>query len=102
MLFPCATNRRWQENYKGKYNIDAKYSWYRFTTRFALPVYESDTGELERFNVFRIEILIRHATDGNLYLYDMVNIKKKRAPRLSNSCMQMVGKELQHHCFLNF
>ena len=31
-------------------------------------------------------MLIRHATDGNLYLYDMVNIKKKRAPRLSNSC----------------
>lgn len=80
MLFPCATNRRWQENYKGKY------SWYRFTTRFALPVYESDAGEFERFNVFRIEMLIRHATDGNLYLYDMVNIKKKRAPRLSNSC----------------
>lgn len=47
-------------------------------------------------------MLIRHATDGNLYLYDMVNIKKKRAPRLSNSCMQMVVKELQHHCFLNF
>ena len=96
MLFPCATNRRWQENYKGKY------SWYRFTTRFALPVYESDAGEFERFNVFRIEMLIRHATDGILYLYDMVNIKKKRAPRLSNSCMQMVVKELKHHCFLNF
>ena len=30
-------------------------------------------------------MLIRHATDGNLYLYDMVNIKKKRAPRLGNS-----------------
>ena len=26
------------------------------------------------------------ASDGDLYLYDMVNIKKKRAPRLSNSC----------------
>ena len=43
-------------------------------------------GILEWFNIFRIEMLIRHATDGNLYLYDMVNIKKKRAPRLSNSC----------------
>ena len=76
----------WQENYKGKHNVDAKYGWYRFTTRFALPVYDSNTGELERFNIFRIEMLIRHAADGNLYLYDMVNIKKKRAPRLSNSC----------------
>ena len=43
-------------------------------------------GILEWFNIFRIEMLIRHAADGNLYLYDMVNIKKKRAPRLSNSC----------------
>ena len=43
-------------------------------------------GILKWFNIFRIEMLIRHATDGNLYLYDMVNIKKKWAPRLSNSC----------------
>ena len=86
MLLQCVTNRRWQENFKGKHNVDAKFGWYRFTTRFALPVYNNDTGNLERFNIFRIEMLIRHATDGNLYLYDMVNIKKKRAPRLSNSC----------------
>ena len=25
MLLQCATNRRWQENYKGKHNVDAKY-----------------------------------------------------------------------------
>ena len=48
--------------FKGKHNVDAKYGWYRFTTRFALPVYESNTGEFERFNVFRIEMLIRHAS----------------------------------------
>ena len=82
MLLQCATNRRWQENYKGKHNVDAKYGWYRFTTRFALPVYESNTGELERFNVFRIEMLIRHAADRNLYLYDMVNIKKETSTPL--------------------
>ncbi len=34
----------------------------------------------------RIEILVRHACDGKLYLYDMMNIKKKkRAPRLGKS-----------------
>ena len=74
-----------RENFKGKYKVDAKFGWYRSTTRFALPVYNSNTGEFDRFNVFRIEMLIRHAADGNLYLYDMANIKKKRAPRLSNS-----------------
>ena len=70
MLLQCATN------------VDAKYGWYRFTTRFALPVYDSNTGELERFNIFRIEMLIRHAADGNLYLYDMVNIKKETSTPL--------------------
>lgn len=82
MLLQCATNRRWQENYKGKHKVDAKFGWYRFTTRFALPVYNSNTGELERFNVFRIEMLIRHAADRNLYLYDMVNIKKETSTPL--------------------
>ena len=76
MLLQCATNRRWQENYKGKHNVDAKYGWYRCTTRFALPVYESNTGELERFNIFRIEMLIRHAVDGNLYLEIISQLNK--------------------------
>ena len=82
MLLQCATNKRWQENFKGKHNVDAKFGWYRFTTRFALPVYNNDTGDLERFNIFRIEMLIRHAADGNLYLYDMVNIKKETSTPL--------------------
>lgn len=77
MLLQCATNRRWKENFKGKQNVDAKFEWYRFTTRFALPVYNNDMGDIERFNGFRIEMLIRHAADKNLNLYDIVNIKKK-------------------------
>lgn len=82
MLIQCAKNSRWQENYKGKHKVDAKFGWYRFTTRFALPVYDDKSQELEGFNIFRIEMLIRHATDGNLYLYDMVNIKKETSTPL--------------------
>lgn len=81
-LLKCATNKRWQENFKGKHKVDAKYGWYRFTIRFALPVYSSDLKEVERFNIYRIEMLIRHAADGNLYLYDMVNIKKETSTPL--------------------
>ena len=51
MLLKCATNRRWQENFKGKHKVDAKFGWYRFTARFALPVYYSTSSEIERFNV---------------------------------------------------
>ena len=68
--------------FKGKHNVDAKFGWYRFTTRFALPVYNNDTGDLERFNIFRIEMLIRHAADGKMYLYDILDIKKETSTPL--------------------
>ena len=83
LLLQYATNKRWQENYKTKHGIDAKYGWYRFTTRFALPVYDNDE-QLIRYNIFRIEMLVRHASDGKLYLYDMVNIKKETGTPLRN------------------
>ena len=82
-LIQCATNKRYKENLAYKHKINAKMGWYRYTTRFALPVYD-DYGEIERYNVFRIEVLVRQADDKRMYLYDLVNIKKKRAPRFSH------------------
>ena len=69
-------NRRWQQNLKTKHGIDAQKGWYRFTSRFAIPVYGQEN-VVERYNIFRVEMLIRNASDGKLYLYDMVNIKKE-------------------------
>ncbi|WP_026652929.1 hypothetical protein [Butyrivibrio proteoclasticus] len=80
-LIENATNKRWQDNYKSKHGYDAKYGWYRFTTRFALPLYD-EKNELIGYNVYRIEMLIRHASDGKLYLYDMVNTKKETSTPL--------------------
>ena len=76
LLLEYATNKRWKENKKEKHVIDAVFGWYRYTSRFALPVY-TNNGELERYNIFRIEMLVRHASDGRMYLYDMVNVKKE-------------------------
>ena len=45
LLLTYATNRRWKDNLKTKHNVDAKYGWYRYTSRFALPIY--DDGELK-------------------------------------------------------
>jgi len=81
LLVKTASNKRWQHNYKTKHGIDAQYGWYRMTSRFALPVYKPD-GEVERYNIFRIEMLIRHASDGKLYLYDLVNTKKETSTPL--------------------
>ena len=44
--------------------------------RFALPVYNDKTGELERYNIFSAKMLVRHANNGKKYLYDFLTIKK--------------------------
>ncbi|MBS6868976.1 hypothetical protein HFM87_07865 [Blautia producta] len=75
-LIRKAENKRFQENKKMKHTVDAQRGWYRYTTNFALPVYNED-GKILRYNVFRIELLVRCSGDGKLYLYDMVNIKKR-------------------------
>lgn len=75
-LIQIASNERYQENMKQKHKSDAENGWYRYTSWFVLPVY-NDNEELQKYNVFRIEMLIRSAKDGKKYLYDMVNIKKK-------------------------
>ena len=57
----------------------SKYGRYSYVTRFALPVY-GENGDIERYNVFRAILLVRHAEDKRLYLYDIMKIKKKRVP----------------------
>ncbi len=73
-LIEVATNKRYQENMKSKHKVDAKNGWYRYTSYFGLPVYSEQA--VIRYNIFRIEMLVRHSSDGKMYLYDMVNIKK--------------------------
>jgi len=80
-MIEIATGKTFAENYSEKHNRDAKYGWYRYDTRFALPVYDDD-GELQRYNVFKARILVRHAQDGKLYLYDVLRIKKETSKPL--------------------
>lgn len=61
---------------QAKHKRNAKYGWYRYNSRFALPVYGSNN-EIERYNVFHASMLIRCANDGKMYLYDIIDIKKK-------------------------
>lgn len=77
LLINNAINKRWSANYKEKHKLDAKYGWYRYTTRFALPMFNNE-GKIIKCNIFRIEMLVRHASDNKRYLYDMVNVKKEK------------------------
>ena len=49
---------------------------HRYESRFALPVF-SESGEIIRYNVFDVIMVVRHAKDGKMYLYDIMNIKKE-------------------------
>ena len=77
-LIITATNMEHTDNSKAKHKKDAKYGWYKYESRFALPVFAGD-GEVERYNVFHVAMILRHDKDGKKYLYDIMNIKKKRA-----------------------
>ncbi len=75
-MLVIANEKEYEENRKDKHSRDAKYGWYSYATRFALPVY-GDNNDIERYNVFRAIMLIRHAEDNRLYLYDIIKIKKE-------------------------
>lgn len=75
-MIEIATGRQFEENRKDKHNKDAKYGWYRYESRFALPVF-NESGEVERYNVFHALMLMRHASDDKIYLYDIMEIKKE-------------------------
>ncbi len=75
-LIEIATGKEYKENSKEKHRKDAKFGWYRYDSRFALPVCD-DAGEIIGYNVFHVIMVVRHARDGKMYLYDIVNIKKE-------------------------
>lgn len=75
-LIEIATNKRYQNNLNDKHNKNAKYGWYRYDSRFALPIYD-ESGDVVRYNVFSVVLIVRHSKDGKLYLYDIINAKKE-------------------------
>ena len=74
-LIQIASNPAFEENRKEKHNKNAKYGWYKYDVRFALPVYDENT--LVRYNIFHARLLINHAENGKKYLYDILAVKKK-------------------------
>ena len=81
-IIEIATSKTEEENKKKKHSRNAKNGWYRYDTRFALPVYD-ESCEVERYNVFSARLLIRHAASGKMYLYDVLEIKKRNEQALS-------------------
>lgn len=80
-MIEIASNKRFKENLSKKHEKNAKFGWYRYNSAFALPVFDN-FGDILRYNVFRAELVIRYAEDNNLYLYDIINIKKETSTPL--------------------
>lgn len=81
-MIEISINRTYQDNFEAKHRIDAANGWYRYDTRFAIAVYNND-GDVDRYNVFKARMIIRHDADGKKYLYDVINIKKEPSTPLS-------------------
>lgn len=75
-MIEIASSKHHRENTKEKHSKDAAKGWYRYDSRFALPVFSAD-GEVERYNVFHASLIVRHAADDKMYLYDVIDIKKE-------------------------
>ena len=82
-LIEIATDKTEFPDHNNKHGNKAKYGWYRYTTRFGIPVYSED-GNLEKYNIFRARILVRRDDDRKLYLYDIVTIKKETSKPLES------------------
>ena len=76
-IIEIATNRKWEKaEHSG--NKDAKYGIYKYNTRFGFPVKDAD-GNTIGANIYKAKLVIRNASDGKKYLYDIVSIKKDTA-----------------------
>lgn len=80
-LIQIATNKTFSKDYNSKHGKRACFGWYRYDTRLALPVY-NDSNEIERYNIYKLRMLVRHDEDGKLYLYDFLRTKKETSSPL--------------------
>ena len=82
LLIKNATNRRWSENKDEKHKNDASSGWYRYDTYFEMPVKSSDEN-VERQNRYKATLVVRKK-EKNLFLYDIVDIKKEASTPLES------------------
>ena len=61
-------------------NKDAKFGFYRYDSTFAFPI-KDVSGKTIDIRAYDVELIIRNASDGKKYLYDIVNIKEDAATK---------------------
>ena len=74
---PAGASRRWRGNVKPKHSRDAQNGWYRYETQFAVPVLNAKKA-IDHYTVYGGTLLIRNDADGRSYLYDLLDVQKKK------------------------
>lgn len=72
-----AENGEWRNNVKPKHAEDAKNGWYRYDTQFTVPILNAKK-DIDHYTVYGGTLLIRNDADGKSYLYDLIDIEKKK------------------------
>lgn len=75
-MVEIATDKTFRENHKKKHNSDAKNGWYYYTTRFGLPIYDNQA-KTNQYNIYTGCLVVNRTSEGKMYLYDLVDIKKE-------------------------
>ena len=88
-MIEIAAQKVFCENRKEKHSQDAQKGWYCYHTRFALPLY-NNKNKTEEYNVYTACLVINCASNGKLYLYDIVDIKKEASNPLKTENSQVV------------
>lgn len=76
-IISIASNRKWKGNTKEKHRVDAKYGFYRYTSRVGLPRKNGNV------HIYQVKLIIRNDADGKKYLYDIIDIKKAGKTHIS-------------------
>lgn len=80
-IVQIAQNKRYQRNMEKKHGRNALYGWYRYDSRFAIPIF-NENNDFLHYNIFYVELVIRHSENRKMYLYDIINIKKETSTPL--------------------
>ena len=80
-MLEIASEKRFNKNRKEKHSGKAGKGWYYYKTRFAVPIYENEN-KTNKYNIYSACLLINHADNGKLYLYDLVDIKREASTPL--------------------
>lgn len=81
-LIKIARRKAFENNRKKKHDRNARKGWYKYESKFALAVFD-DNGEVDHYNVFNVRLVVRHDADDKMYLYDIIEIKKRNEQALS-------------------